>query len=121
MKLFQRNRKPVPQTDSVKPVDPEDQPFEQVKPPTQVQPELMQMCASCGVVGATVPLKVSYFGYVNLPFVRICDACEEARKTAKEQHYIPLRKTLLETPAIPKRRKAVEHTKIIEVNGPIMA
>ena len=107
MKLFQRNRKPVPQIDSVKPVDPEDQPFEQVKPPTQVQPEFLQKCAACPNIGATNPLKVSYFGYLELNVV-ICDVCAARLATKKEQHYIPLRKTLLETPAIPKtRRKSV--------------
>lgn len=106
MKLFQRKPKPQPEQETVKTVE-DDAPFESVAPPTQVQPELMQMCACCGTVGATNPIKVSYFGYVDLPFVKICDACEEQRKAAKERHYVPLRKTLLETPAIPKRRKSV--------------
>lgn len=91
----------------------ETAPIETVKP---VQPELLQMCAACGTIGATVPLKVSYFGYIALPFVVICDVCEENRKAGMQRHYVPLKKTLLEHPAAPRTHKKA----LVPMNGGVV-
>lgn len=76
------------------------------------QPEPLHQCAGCGSLGATNNLIISYFGYITLPHVYICDTCEEARKAARRQHYTNLhRKPIaeretIEMDALPKVRKS---------------
>jgi hypothetical protein len=53
----------------------------------------LQQCASCDVVGATHVLpKSSYFGYVSLSYVRVCDACYITFLRGRTQHYEAMRK-----------------------------
>ena len=58
--------------------------------PATPESELVQLCAACGKPGATINLIVSYFGYITLPYVYLCETCEQARIAGKKQHYMDL-------------------------------
>jgi hypothetical protein len=87
-----------------------DEPFTSVEPARQVPVELLQKCASCGTVGATLSLKVSYFGYLELN-VLICDTCEVVLKLKKDQHNVDMHrkpiaaKETVEVTALARPRK----------------
>lgn len=76
------------------------------------QPEPLHQCAGCGRPGATQQLIVSYFGYITLKYVYLCEPCEEARKEARKAHYVGLhRKPIAEREtvkmeALPPARKS---------------
>lgn len=115
MNIFTRKHKPAPQ-----PIinDPHDQATVAMPvPPTTtlsavktVAPDLLQMCASCGVVGASRPLPrpVGYYGYLDgLPYIRICETCEKKCQDRIKEHYDKLHRlyvarkdTVLKTPAV---------------------
>lgn len=109
MSILNRFR-PVRPTYSTKVVTPE-----QIKAPEPItpipteMPEDMQRCAACGVIGAKTPLPpVSYFGYVKLPYIVLCEACHTAYIEASCNHHFRQRK---EWPNTVARMAAIEVAK----------
>lgn len=116
MSIFDRIR-PARQPYSTKIVTPE-----QIKAPEtpipetpEQKPEDMQRCAACGVIGAKISLpSVSYFGYIKLPYILLCEACHTTYIEASCNHHFRQRR---EWPDTVTRMAAIQVAKQKSVRG----
>lgn len=118
MSIFDRIR-PARQPYSTKVVTPEatkaPEPITPIPETPEQTPEDMQRCAACGVIGAKTPLPpVSYFGYVKLPYIVLCEVCHTAYIEASCNHHFRQRK---EWPDTMTRVAAIEVAKQKSVRG----
>lgn len=91
MKLFRRPARLEYATKVVAPA--ENKQADPITPIPETLPENMQRCAACGVVGAKNHLPpVSYFGYIRLPYISLCDTCHTAYIEANCNHHFRQRK-----------------------------
>lgn len=124
MSLFDRFTQPRRQQYSTKVVTPTETKADPVTPLPETPVELIQICAACGKPGAINQLSISYFGYITLPFVYLCNDCESKRITGKQQHYTDLHRRpiaaqeTLEVSALEAKKPRVRKVALVEQRKP---
>ncbi len=120
MSLFSKFQRPGRPNYSTKVIAPEQTKADLVTPIPETPAELVQICAACGKPGAANNLTISYFGYITLKYVYLCNDCESARIEGKQRHYTDLHrrpiaaKETLEVSALEVKKPRVRKVALVE-------